>query len=220
MRKIYFSMMSLLTLCCIGWSLCVMTVQAEEAKTKNQENSAAQEESISKEKALFDAACNENTIKKYDEYLTQYPDGKFAAEVKLKKEGLVWEGVKKSDYLSTVKNYLTTYPNGQFVSEAQQKLKEIEEKKCGKNADDVITAYEEQYKEWVAPAYNKYKTAQGFDRMMAGLELIASVADIQEVETVWEHCYVEKATQNQKERYAVTFEKVNAVKLELAKLAK
>ena len=201
MRKMCFAMIRLFILCCIGWSLCAIAIQAEEAK--------------SEEKALFDAACKENTIKKFDEYLTQYPNGEFASEAKLKKEVLVWERVKKSNYLSTVKNYFKEYPNGQFISEAKQKLKEIEEENCGKNANDVITTYEKQYNEWVAPKYNKYKTAQGLNRRMAGLELIGSILDIQEVETVWEHCYVAKATQSQKEQYTVTFEKVNAIKLEI-----
>ena len=198
MRTIHCSIISLLLMCCVGWSL---GVYAEETK---------KEEATSEEQALFDAACKENTAKSYGNYLKQYPEGKFASEAKLKIETLQWERAVKFNYITVFEQYLKDYPNGKFVSEAKEKIKQIEEIRCPQDIDNFLTSYETHYKDSVAPAHIKYiASTSALDIAMAGVSLAGAIGDIKEKEATWEHCHVKNATDNQKERYAETAKKVN-----------
>lgn len=209
MKKIYFSIISLLFICCLGYSLCVGVAQAQDAK--------------SKEKSIFDDACQKNTIKDYGNYLKQYPDGEFASEAKLKIEALRWEKVKTTSSIVDVEEYLKAYPDGTFASEAEQKIMELVKEKCNQNVDEFIASYERQYNENIAPAYDesvKAKKKGALEYAMARLPLVGAFLDIQELEAMWDHCYIEKATSEQKDRYSETAKKVEELEKELTEAAK
>ena len=74
---------------------------------------------------IWEITKTENTIKSYQKYLSEYPDGKYADSAKLKIEQISWEQVMNEASIETFNQFLSEFPNGQYASKANKKIEEI-----------------------------------------------------------------------------------------------
>lgn len=67
----------------------------------------------SAEENTWKAAIEAGTIEGYEEYLDNYPEGKYVNEAS---EGLAWIVASNEDTIKSYDQYLTKYPNGKYVN--------------------------------------------------------------------------------------------------------
>ena len=100
---------------------------------------------------LTEANDIKNYIENLDEYLLNYPSGKFASKAKQKKEILFFEKAKLSNDIFDFDIYLKEYPDGKFASEAKQKREILffEKAKLKNNISSYnVSGFEEYLKEY------------------------------------------------------------------------
>ena len=67
------------------------------------------------EENTWKAATEAGTIEGYEEYLENYPEGKYVNEAS---ESLAWVVASNEDTIKSYDQYLTKYPNGKYVNKA------------------------------------------------------------------------------------------------------
>lgn len=71
---------------------------------------------------------NCNTIQGCDNYLRDYPNGRYVAEVRQKREALLEdEEYRKCTTIAACDAYLMKYPNGRYVAQVRKKRQDLEE---------------------------------------------------------------------------------------------
>lgn len=78
-----------------------------------------------KEKKTWDNARVENSIKSYENYLKEYPKGKFADSAAFYIEGFKWDFFSKGNSIDSYEEYLKNYPEGRYVDSANKKIEYI-----------------------------------------------------------------------------------------------
>jgi len=83
-------------------------------------------------------ALEKNTLRRYDLFLMQHPDGQYADEAAQKitelNEDIKWNNVLDDDTLWGYNHYISNYSNGRYVEEARQKINQLSELECWNTA--------------------------------------------------------------------------------------
>jgi len=70
-----------------------------------------------------------DTSTAYDDYLDEYPQGRYRAEahelLEAAEDREAWEAIQRYPTLSSLRRYLSNYPNGRYVKDAQAKIAEL-----------------------------------------------------------------------------------------------
>jgi len=132
---------------------------------------------------------DKNIIEQLNNYIQQYPNGRYRKEAikkideliqeEEKKDNLAWEKAKKENTKEAYENYLSNFPNGKYRKEAIKKIDEFiiqEEEKAWRKTrrKNTIKAYEEYLK--------KYPDGKYISKAKAKIDEI-----LQEEELAWKH---------------------------------
>jgi len=74
---------------------------------------------VIKENIYWNSVNNTKDYTICDQYLVEYPDGKYYNKIKELREKFYWNEIKKSNTLQSYNDYMTEYPHGQFYKEAK-----------------------------------------------------------------------------------------------------
>jgi hypothetical protein len=72
-----------------------------------------------KQKKAWDNAKIENSISSYENYLTQYPNGRFSDSAAFYAEELIWIKTSKENNISAYEEYLKKFPEGRYLDSAK-----------------------------------------------------------------------------------------------------
>jgi hypothetical protein len=107
-----------------------------------------------------------NTINKYKDFISEYPESDYISEAENRIKELVeiqaWEKAKSLNIIYGYENYLTTFPNSKYVFDAKNKIIKLKEEIAWSEAVRIgtITAYKKfisdfQYGEFLKAAEKK-----------------------------------------------------------------
>ena len=71
------------------------------------------------------AAQEANNIEALEEYLENYPDGKFSEDAHILIEDLIFAGAEEQDDIAGYEKYLTLYPEGRFRQDADERIEAL-----------------------------------------------------------------------------------------------
>lgn len=72
------------------------------------------------EKPRFDQAKRENTLEAYDNYLREYPNGKYVSQIRRLREYPVFKRAERENTLEAYHRYLSEYPKGEYAAQAKK----------------------------------------------------------------------------------------------------
>ena len=109
-----------------------LILKKSEEKVKDEERQKQEE---FKEKQFWKQVNTDDTINSYQQYIIDYPNGKYKDEAKekldklkiLNEEEIYWENVNK-DSISSLNIYLENYPKGKHYKEASNNINQLTEK--------------------------------------------------------------------------------------------
>jgi len=81
--------------------------------------------SCSAEKKDWENAESENSITAYEDYLKQYPQGKFADEGRSRIEAIQYEKAEATNTIEAYTDFLKRYAEGEFADRARSKVESI-----------------------------------------------------------------------------------------------
>jgi uncharacterized protein (TIGR02145 family) len=77
------------------------------------------------EDRLYNRAVNDNNLPAAQQYLRDYPQGRYRPEISRALDELTYRDAVRSNTASDLDNYINSYPNGRFVSEARNRKEEL-----------------------------------------------------------------------------------------------
>jgi len=77
---------------------------------------------INKQFEAWDIAVKENNFSSFQNYLNNYPNGKYVDEAKKFQEEAFWKRSKEINTLQSYHDYIDIYPNGKYIKLAKSKL--------------------------------------------------------------------------------------------------
>ena len=73
----------------------------------------------------YNRAKQVNTIKSYDEFLTNYPDSKYSSDAKSQREKVFYEQSLTDNTIVSFNKYLSEYPHGKWKNSVQNKIEQL-----------------------------------------------------------------------------------------------
>jgi TonB family protein len=84
-------------------------------------------ERSAEEDRLYSRAVNGNNLSVAQQYLREYPQGRYRAEVLRASDELAYRNALSKNTVSAFDDYLNNYPDGQFESEARDRKSKVDE---------------------------------------------------------------------------------------------
>ena len=78
------------------------------------------------EESEFQKAQTSNTIDAYQQYLKDWPGGKYQAQANESIDGLLYKEAQKADTIESYTEFLTARPDNKYRQEAQTRLDRLE----------------------------------------------------------------------------------------------
>lgn len=86
-----------------------------------------------KERSMYESACQEGTLKAFNQYLSIYPKGHYVQDVRnriteleRRAEQVFYDSICRLETLQAYKDYIDKYPNGRYVDVAKKHITEIQ----------------------------------------------------------------------------------------------
>lgn len=161
------------------------------------------------EQSRWESTKNEDTLPAYNNYINQYPEGKFKSEAVVRIEQIEWDIVNKNISKKQLRDFIAKYPNGLYAQEAMKKIAGIE----WANATELHTI--EAYKEYLTryPSGDFAKDAKAAIYMLNIVKEVEKLIFDKKVRAKGEITFLNNGGQHGKYKYQGKYEAIGNVKI-------